>query len=390
MSSVAFTTAGTDMFVRTGGLPLPAAGTILGWANTVSIVASNYIFGVENTGATNSFHLFVHNTDGVLRIDSNVADASDATGAIPINTWKFFAMKWSGASAANIVGYKDGVAVINQTNGAMGDIAKISVSSQAGSKVCNVMLYNVALGDREIAAQMRYWMPLRFFDLLGWWPMRWPTVAESQIDASSWANNFATAGAGISVVNDEPTIAWNDADTLFIPSPVISVVPVLPNLGLYFSDTMLAGNVARAGLHPLWVRGQVTLPIGTQLQAGNQIQLFRLGQFNRLFWMSMDVNGGMDGGAGGAGGLQGTLTDGSNSYLLNSSNLLVNASSLSSFQSVLQSGGRVVLGRTDQAAGPLGGFTTQATDSIVYINVTQAASGAMVAPSLLTFTAMVF
>lgn len=380
--SVQFPTSLTDEFQRTGGLPLPAAGSILGWGTPTSFAANSYMFGVENTGATQSFHMFQHNTDGVLRIDSNVADASDATGALVVGTTYNFAMTWSGASAANIKGYKNGVLVINQTNGAMNDIARIFLSAQQQE---NVMLYNVELSAYEIQRQMSQRYPIRWFDLLGWWQMRGNSIAESQLDSSTWANNFASVGSPtVSTVG--PTIPYDLADLVSQAAPVISVVPVLPNSGIYLSDTMLKGYAPSTGFYLQAVKGSLTLPIGTQLLNTNQLQLFRIGAKQKLVWFNMDVSAGLDGGAG---TLTGTLTDGTNNYLINTSNMMVNAGAAASFQTVLRSGGRFSIDRGDQTAGFLGGATDLANDSIVFINVTADSSGAIAAPATINFVAMV-
>lgn len=170
-------------------------------------------------------------------------------------------------------------------------------------------------------------------------------------------------------------------ETSFIPDVNFQAAPTQ---SVYVSNVIQFS--APSGIYLRITRGFVTIPAGNLLRAGNALLLFRLSHFAKLYYLAMDISGGLDGG-GVIATLNGQITDGTNLYLDGSSGLLVNGAT-STLQAALRNGGRFVVGKADQVTQPLGSFPSLPLDSIVSLTITTDAAAPVGVPITVSFVAV--
>lgn len=208
--------ASGDYVRRTTSLPSDTLFTIMGWVYLVSDRTGvyRYFAGVEDSGvawkligwnSSNEFSVAAHNGTGV----NSGQSGQDLFSSGPTNgQWFYFALVSNGTGAGSVVGYyvtTAGVvltATINNVSAGTEDalyLGNDSFDEWNNIRLANVMVYDAALTQAEIVAQMWQMIPKRRTNLHAWWPMFGGTT-ERLRDYSGQARDLTAGGT----LTDEP------------------------------------------------------------------------------------------------------------------------------------------------------------------------------------------
>jgi hypothetical protein len=167
-----------------------------------------------NFGDTTGTRSIVVGTSGggqTYKIDTGDEIAQVLGSTLNFDTWYHATVTCAGTGANQIIGYLNGVSDVVGTGHASVTAETFSIGYDpiyAGvidGRAAAVKFWGAVLTANEILNEMRYFAPVRWANISGWYPMVNVVVADNLIDMSGTAN--LTAG-GTLTVEDGPPILW--------------------------------------------------------------------------------------------------------------------------------------------------------------------------------------
>jgi hypothetical protein len=212
-----------DFFTRTASAPNQAALTAMAWVNQASQPSALGNWFSLAGAVDTDYHVAGILTSGSANyIESNFSavDVSDAGSALSLNTWNHLAFRHSGN---NMEALLNGVGDASFTSAGSFTATRFWIgnsqftTNNLNGRVAGYLIYEAALSDAEIQAQMRQFAPVRIADLWAWYPMVDSSVAGCAVDYSGNGRNLTVNGT--LTIEGGPPIAWRQgARKIFIPA----------------------------------------------------------------------------------------------------------------------------------------------------------------------------
>ena len=178
---------------------------------------------------------------------NNGASGVDASGsALSLNTWTHLTMVR--ASNTNIQAYLNGVSNLTNTNnvasrGAVDHMTIGRHSSQASNRwngrITAVKAWSTNLTAAEIAAEQWSFLPKRWANLYGFWPLiNTAHVGDFTTNARNW-----TTGGTLTTEDSVPNVAWGTKRRRIFQVPAVA-----GNLSINISDAVTVGELTPVNL----------------------------------------------------------------------------------------------------------------------------------------------
>jgi hypothetical protein len=215
--------ATTDAYTATTGLPTSSnTWSVTLWAQLlVDQNTYNGFFDLpQTTGASAATWQYAGvgaNGTTIIGAFSDATEISSPAVDMVVGSWFRVALTRASATSATLYRAAPGNALTVTTNAAMstnitGTPAKLWLGSDSypaewfNGRIANFKLYNAALTQAEVEAELAQYVPVRTANLLRWHPM----VGAETTDRSGNGNNL-TAGSTSTTTEDGPPIPWTVA-----------------------------------------------------------------------------------------------------------------------------------------------------------------------------------
>lgn len=193
---------------RTTGLPPITSFTIMAWVfMSASRATWSNCFYYGN--GISVYYTFMCGSDGRTPYLYNGVTSSLVGPQLPLTTWAHVALSVAGTGTNQTKGYVNG-ALRAQLNGNASVVSNDLIvgngysSEWFNGRFANILVYDVALSESEIAQQMAQYLPVRTAGLNSWTPFLYH---DAVTDASGQGRAFVIDG-GPGTTEDGPPIPW--------------------------------------------------------------------------------------------------------------------------------------------------------------------------------------